>query len=247
MSFGRILLAHGLVALPVELLVVLGVIDALIAAAARLFHKEEGLCAALVNEVARKLKHYGIAGRVVHAHQCQLDLLMSGIAVQLALVRTQHAVYVIRHARHYVKQRLFAGRLVVRARGLHHVTRAVQFVIVAQVGPALAGLLDNVVCVQIAVGLLCAAYKRDCLVAGLFQLFIRAQHERIRRRLQPLGYVGILEYAAFKLTLLVTRRDLEVHNAVAGRSALHAVVEYLPLIGDDRIDHLLGHIAQQAL
>ena len=144
--------------------------------------------------------------------------------------------------------------------------QAVQLMVVAQVGEALADIVDDVKCVQITVRLLGAAHDPDRLVSSRLQFRIRVLIKDIRHRLDPFRKVTVLKYKAVKLllrlprilrpdaetvgrvdrlniirlllALLVDRAShLEIVHTVAGLCVCNPVVERLPLVGDHGVAH----------
>ena len=113
------------------------------------FGREE-LAAAVFDEEAGQLQIAFLASGSPELDERQLDLRMSGIAH--ALARSEDRVDVIGElGRHGEEVGLARGAEVGHGR-LDHVPRAVQFVVVAQVGPAPAWLLDDVIAVKITIG-----------------------------------------------------------------------------------------------
>ena len=185
-----VLLAHRHVAL----VVVVGrvpVVGRIGAARPRLDVEVMRRAAALVDEVAGEIEVAPLAGQPVEPDQRQLDLLVAAIAALLALVRPEQFRHQVDLAAHDVEQVRLAGRLVVRDGGLDHVADAVELVPVAQVAPLLRRLAALEEAVEIAVRLLRLGDARHHVVDQRVELGIGMGGERIARRLDPLGDVGI--------------------------------------------------------
>ena len=89
---------------------------------------------------------------------------MTAVAAALAGLAPKGRVDVVGVAAEHVEQRALARGLLVRDGGFDQVPRAVQLMAIAQVAPAFARLDQNVMRVQVAVGLLQACEPGDQVV-----------------------------------------------------------------------------------
>src|ERR1035438_7052171 len=92
-----------------------------------------------------------------------------------------------------VQESLFARGLVARDGSLEHVARAVKLVTVTKVGPALAGLLDREVAVEVAIGLLRPGEQADDFVELRLQRWIGVRGERVGSGFERLVEVRVNE------------------------------------------------------
>ena len=192
-----------------------------------------GLLSPLVDEVFGQRQMVGVAGDPVQLHQGQLQLLMAGIALLFALFRAEHGGNMGHTPEHDVEQPVFSRGLIVSHRRFQHMAGAVHLVVVPQVGPALVQPVDDIVGIQIAVGLLSLFNELDGFIHGFFQLRVRVPHQRIGCGFQPLGQIAVLKYKALEGAGFQPGGNAEIVDAVAGLRALHPVVEGLPLIGEN--------------
>ena len=95
------------------------------------------LCAAFLNKVFHQIEIAWLLRDVVQPHQRQLDFRVARIAVQLVFARAKHAVDMIRQPAHHVQQAALSGSLEIRHTRFNHMSGAVQFVALGQIGPAL--------------------------------------------------------------------------------------------------------------
>ena len=129
----RVLLpAHGLIRLEVfHPLLVVSVPMEGIAAGLELFDEIVRLRAALVDEVLRKVKVLLLARHIVKAAERQLDFLMSGIAMQLALFGSEHREDIVHVLLHHVEETALAGGFIIGDRCFQNMAGAVKLVAVA--------------------------------------------------------------------------------------------------------------------
>ena len=133
------LLAHRLV----RLAVFVGLLDEVgrvAAVADRFLGEVVRLLAALVDEELGEVEIALLAGDAGELDQRQFDLLVAAVAAELAFAGAEDRVDVVGIAAHDVEQLALAGGLEVGDRRLDQVAGAVELVVVAQVGPAAAGL-----------------------------------------------------------------------------------------------------------
>ena len=144
----------------------------------------EIITATVLDEEAGQLQVAFLAGGSPQLDKRQLNLRMSGIAH--ALGRSEDRVDVIGQlGRHGEKVGLARGMEMSHSR-LDHVPRAVQFMIVAQVGPAPAWFLDDIVTVQITIGQLrCRKLGDDLVEASLERTNRRGLRVNTRRLRAP--------------------------------------------------------------
>ena len=221
-----------------------------------------------VNEIPGQLPVLLAAGDLAQAEQRHFGDLMAGIAVALALLRAEAVRHAVGVAAGHLQQLILAGGLVVGHRRLRQMAQAVQLMVILQVGKGLVHPVKDVVGVQVAVGHLGLGNHIYSLVHHLLQLFVRMLGQGIGHRLDPLVEVRILEYKAVKavrirlLALLrqnlkppgrdgrrghvglpdagdQARRSTEIVHAPAGLRVGNAVVERIPLVGNNLPAHQL--------
>ena len=212
-----------------------------VAVAFVLFLKEERSLAALVHEVAGKVQVLRVACNPVEPHEGHLDYRVPGITVDLAILGADDGIDVIHQADHGVQQDPFPGDLIIRNGRLDHMAGAVQFMVVLQVGPAFIQAADDVIRVQIAVGLLGCDYFVNGAVNDFFKFGIRMPAEGPSGAFDPLGDITVLENITGVLSLHFARGDAEVPHTAAGFGAGDLIIEGFPLIRDafaaDRFTH----------
>ena len=87
----------------------------------------------------------------VQGDQRQLDFLMSGIAMQLALFGSEHREDIVHVLLHHVEETALAGGFIIGDRCFQNMAGAVKLVAVAQALPAVMRLLDDEIGVHITV------------------------------------------------------------------------------------------------
>ncbi len=140
----------------------------------------------------------------------QLDLLVPVIAVHLSLAGAEHGGDVIDIAAHDVEQLPLAGGLEVGHRPFDQMSGRVEFVRIAQVGPAQARLDPLEPAVEVAVGLLQLAVEFDDRIDLGLELRIGPPVEAIGCRLDDLAEVRIPEH-------LRSHQPAVIRNDLTGR------------------------------
>ena len=118
---------------------------------------------------------------------------MPRIAVLLVGTGTQDAGDVVDIFLHDVEQAPVAGRHEIGDGAFQHVPGAIEFVVVAQVGPALVDLAPDVPAIEVAVGKLGLGQLLSDRVDLALDRRIAAVEERVACRLDPLADVGVPE------------------------------------------------------
>ena len=152
----------------------------------------EELPAAVLDEEAGEIEVALIAGSAPELDQGQLDLRVPGIAQAFGR-RAKDRINVVGVASGDVEEVGLAGGLVMRDGGLEHVPGAIEFVAVAEVGPALARFLDGVVAVEVAVRLLRRRHDGDDVVQLLLQRRVGMGGKGIGRCFERFVEVGVHE------------------------------------------------------
>ena len=165
----------------------------IVAARERLFGEVVRLPATLVDEIGRKIEPPAVAGQAVELDQRQLDLLMSGIAAPLPGVSAESRGDMVDGAFHDVEEAPPPGRPEVGDRAFEQVAGVVEFVVVAQVRPALVGLALVVPAVEVAVGRLRPREIVDDRVNLGFDVLIAPVRQGVARRFDPLADVRVPE------------------------------------------------------
>ena len=151
------------------------------------------LAAPLVGEVGGEVELLPLAGQPVELDQRDLDLLVPGVAALLTRASAEGGADVVEVALHHVEHLAAAGGLEVGDRAFEQVAAVVELVVVAEVGPAVAGLVGDVPEVEVAVGELGGGELVDDVVDLGLDGFVAAVVKGVGRRLDPLADVGIPE------------------------------------------------------
>jgi hypothetical protein len=130
----------------------------------RFFGKEMRFHASFVDEELAEIEIFLLSGHTGELDQCELDFLVATIAAKLAFAPTEGLCQVVGIAAHDVEQLALACRLEVSHRGFDQVAGAVEFVMIAQVGPAAVRLDALEPGVQVAAGVLHRLIHVDDLV-----------------------------------------------------------------------------------
>ena len=152
----------------------------------------EELAAPLLDEEPGQLEVALLAGRLPELDQRQLDL--RDVRNSPCACRAEDRVDVVGQLGRDGEEVLLARGPVVRHGRLDHVPGAVELVVVAEVGPPPARLLDGVIAVEIAIRELRRGELGDDLVEPLRQHRIGVRGERVRGRLERLVDVGVHEH-----------------------------------------------------
>ena len=200
---------------------------------------EGGVVAALVHKILRQLQIAPLVGGVVELDERQLDFLMAVIAAQLALGGAEDTGDLLHIAAHHVEEGALPGGAEMGDRGLQQVAGAVELVALVEVGPALPRLLHNIPGVEVAILPLGGGQQLNGAVQQFFELGVRMGLQAVGGGLHPLGKVAVLEHQADILPRIQPRGDAQVVDDPTGLGALHAVVQGLPLVGNDLLPHQL--------
>src|SRR5262249_22453264 len=150
-----------------------------------------GLTAALVDEVAGEIEIAALGSKPVKLYERQLDLLVAAISALLVRTRTKPTPDMIGIASHRVEQGVLAGGLRVGHCCLDEMAGAIKLVPVAQFRPPPRRLPALEEAVEVTVGLLRLGDPRNDVVDAGIELGVGMHGERIARRLDPFGNVGI--------------------------------------------------------
>ncbi len=147
------------------------------------------LAAALVDKIAAQFQVTALPGRAVELNEGQLDLLVAGIAGNLAFAGPEHPGKQVGVAANRVQQRPFAGRFGVGDAGLDQVSGAVELMPVAQVREAFVRFNGGEMGVEVAVRLLGRCDQGRDVVEPLFQFRVRVRGQGIACGFHPFGDV----------------------------------------------------------
>ncbi len=157
---------------------------------------------------------------------------MAVVEVHLAVLGTEHRIDEVGEARHDLEERPLAGDLEVRNRRLDQVTGAVELVALDELRPPLLRFHQGEERVYVSIFLLRLADDAHEGVDLLLELLVGVREEGVRRRLDPLADVAVLEHHPVDLAARLAGGDAEVFNRVALGDAGDVVVERAPLVGD---------------
>jgi hypothetical protein len=176
------------------------------------------------DEVVRGVEVFRLAGRAVHLHEADLDFLVPRHL--LPSIRTERRRNEIRIPDRDVEQRALAGRLKMRDGRLVEMSGVVQLVAAVFVRPALrtearrgVRRIDRARRHQVSILLLRLGDQLDQRVHTRRKIRVGHERQRVRRRLDDLVDVRVVEAAAFVLARLLPCRLFEVRDA-AGRVVL---------------------------
>ncbi len=207
----------------------------------RLLVKEQGALSPLVYEIGRKIKVLLLSGRVEKTDERHLKNRMAGITVRLPFPRTNRPRGAVHRPPRYIQIGVFAGGRRIGDRALHKVPKAVQLMVVLQVGKAFLYVSKNIEGIDVAVIHLRRSYQADGLISLLFQRRVAMPGQRVCDRLQPLVEIAVLKDEAamslaggkaFFAVLQHFCSEPEILYAAARLSPRNQIVQRLPLIGN---------------
>ena len=149
-----------------------------------------------IDEVLGKYKAFLISCSMVKPEQRQFDLRMSRIAFMTFCHKV--LINMCRILLHHTKKLILTGGFVVGNCGLHHMSGAVQFMSLQQIGPSLILILDGIVGIQVSVRILCRFNLIDQAVSLCFQISIRKIDKTVSHSLKPFGGITVLKYHSIK-------------------------------------------------
>ena len=144
-----------------------------------------------------------------------------------------------------IKKLSLSRCFVISAGGFDEVSRAVQFMTLEQICPALFRVLYSEKCVEIAVLVLRIGDKVNELVSLPFEVFIRLVCDRISRCFEPFVSIAVLKDHSVKAVPGVfTSESLCGVNKVGGNVALFRTVSLVPkhtvlIWNDSAVDDIL--------
>ena len=226
-----------------------------------------GTSAPLIHEEIAQIQILFLSGGLIEPHQRHLRNLMSRISLAFSLLRSKIIVYVIRKPFRRIEKLILARSLIIRHRPLSQMAKAVQFMMVSEVGEDLVFPVDDVVGIQISVLLLGRADNIYGIVRPFFQFRVWMLRQRICHRLHPFIKVTVLKDKAVKLILqmlhvlrkglkstecilrflkgfslllpllILFPRHLEIAHAETGLRPLYLIVQSVPLIRQDLLTY----------
>ncbi|MNV05175.1 hypothetical protein D3C71_955020 [compost metagenome] len=116
-----------------------------------------------------------------------------------------------------------------------------------EVSPAFPRRFHREVRIQIAIVALGGGHQVNHVVSGFFKLRIGFLTQGPRHGFEPLSDITVLENHAVKLSVLQSSRDTKVGDGVARFCFGNAIVERIPLIGNDHITHQLLILAEKRI
>ena len=102
----------------------------------------------------------------------------------------------IRKTHHHLQKLLFPRTQIIGHCRFHHMACRIELMAFAQVAPALPGLFDGKISVQVAVLTLGLCYDVDHLIRRALQCFILLRRKGKSHCLQPFGHIRILEHGS---------------------------------------------------
>jgi hypothetical protein len=135
--------------------------------------------------------------------------------------------------------------------------KAVEFVIILQVGKAFLKTVDDIVAVKIPIVLLGITDNVDSFIQGFFEQGIRMPDQGVCRSLDPLGKIAVLKHHAAETNILrysiiqfrmsQFRGKLEISYTVTWFGTWNLIVQSLPLIGDHLCSYALHERRPEAV
>lgn len=162
---------------------------------------------------------------------------MAGVTLAPAFAGAEHLNHQVGKFLGDVQQVALAGGLVVGDGRFDQMPAAVQLVAFGQVLSAVFGMFDGDVGVQVSVLALGQADQFNDFVGDGDVLAAGAVLDAESHRFQPFIKIGVLEDGAAVAALHLPGDNPEIVNAMRGFRAGDAVVEGLPLIGDELLAH----------
>ena len=170
------------------------------------------LLAAFVDEVPCEIAVTLFVGRAMELDQREFNFFVTAVATFLAFLPAEHGRDVIGVPAHHVQELAFAGGFVVGNRALDQMACAIEFMPVAQIGPAFGRSDGGEVGVQVAVRLLGFGDQLNHAIHKLLEVSIAMVDETVGDRLDPLADVRIPENVWF---VRLTRFPLELERVDA--------------------------------
>ena len=141
------------------------------------FIKKQGLPASLVNKVFGQLQVPLIFCNIIQGAESHLRYFMAGISGYLPFFCSQMFINTVGVSHCNIQKLSLAGCLIISHCRLGHMSQAVQFMVVHQVGKSFLQTVNDIVGIQIAVRLLSLSDKLNSLVCRLLQLTVRMPHQ----------------------------------------------------------------------
>ena len=224
MAFCPVLLADRLAGLIILVLEITVFPEEIIAVFFPLLCKIQRCLPPLVNEIFGKLQMFFILCHLIESHKGHLRYLMTGISGFLTGRISYIFINTIYIANGCVQKFPFSGCLIIGYSTFHHMTQAVELVVIHKVCKAFFQTIQNIIGVQIPVRLLCRTDDINGLIRRCLQLLVRMPHERVGHSLQPLIGITVLKYHSLKTAFLHTSGNTEILNTVTGLRPLDPVI-----------------------
>ena len=202
---------------------------------------------ALGDEVRRQLAVALHAGGAGELHEGELDFLMPAVTGQLAGAQAKGAANQVGQPADHIEQRPLAGGGEMRDARLDEMPGNIQLVTVAEIGPAVLRLDELEIGVEVAIAALRLRNGRDEPVELSVERRVGMRGQPIAGRLDPLRQIRVLPKQPMKLPRLLAGGDLQVVHATAPLRARQAVVQRLPLVGNDRVPDQLRPTGEEAV
>ena len=138
---------------------------------------------------------------IVQSHKRHLGNLMTRVALLLSLFLTEAVIHIVCKSARCVQKLILSCSLIVCDRTLSKVSEAIKLMVIAEIREHLRHVIYYIICIKIAVILLCRTYYVDCPIRYALKLLIRMLRKRICDRLNPLGKVAVLKQEAIKSVL----------------------------------------------
>ena len=146
-----------------------------------------------------------LSRQAIELDQRQFDLLMAAIAALLAGLRAEGLAHMLDIALQNVEQPASARRQEIGDAALEQMAEIVEFVVVAQIGPALVRLALQVPAIEIAVRRLRLFEVVDDPLDLGFDIGVAPVRQRVGRRLDPFADVGIPEHLDGEIVLVARK------------------------------------------
>jgi len=136
------------------------------------FQKIIGSHTSDIQKIFCQLQIFFLSCHTVKLYKCQLNLLMSRIAVDLSFFRSECSADKICKLWYNIQEMFLSCCIIIGNCRLDHMSGCVKLMPLHQVTPTSVRFFYGKICIQIAIFLLCAADQINGLICQCFQLFI---------------------------------------------------------------------------
>ena len=177
MSLGLVLVPHRFPRL-IILLFHIGVIPvAFVSVFSAFFIKKQRLLSSLVNKVFCQLQMSLVFCNIVQSTKSHLRHFMSGISGNFSFFCSQMFINAVHISHRNIQELSLSGCLIISHCPFCHMSETIQLMVVHKIGKSFFKTVNDVVGIQITVGLLSLSDKVNGLVCGFLQFTVRMPHQ----------------------------------------------------------------------